>query len=208
MKEKFIVWEPTPRHTIRVAWGIWNGVMKRFVSFEEELIASIPSLRAFATALVRRRDLVDDLVQDTLLRAWSNQDLFTLGTNLRAWAFTILRNRFLTLYRSCKKEVGIEIDLIDSRNIQRPEQFAVLALSDFREALERLPTGQREALVLTAALGYSREEAAEICKVPTATIKSRVSRARHALKEFALDDAEFVFTSIPEHISHQALHLH
>jgi len=182
--------------------------MKRSVSFEEELIACIPSLRASAIALVCRWDLVDDLVQDTLLRAWSNKDLFTLGTNLRAWAFTILRNRFLTLYRRRKKQVGIDIDLIDSRNIQRPEQFAVVALSEFREALERLPTGQREALVLTAALGYSREEAAEICKVPSATIKSRVSRARHALKDFALDDAEFAFSSMPEHIAHQELHLH
>ena len=182
--------------------------MKRYVSFEEELIACIPSLRAFAKGLVRRRDLVDDLVQDTLLRAWSNQDLFTLGTNLKAWAFTILRNRFLTLHRSRQKEVGVDIDLIHSRNIQRPAQFAVVALSDFREAVQRLPTGQREALVLTAALGYSREEAAEICKVPAATIKSRVSRARHALQEFALDDAEFAFTSMPEHISHQAFHLH
>jgi len=182
--------------------------MKLCVSFKEELVACIPSLRAFAMALARRRDLADDLVQDTLLRAWSNQDLFTPGTNLKAWAFTILRNRFFTLYRSRKKEVGIDKDRIVSRNIQRPEQFAVVALSDFREALERLPTGQREALVLTAALGFSLEEAAEICKVPLGTIKSRVSRARHALKEFALDDTEFACTSMPEHISHHALHLH
>jgi len=159
-------------------------------------------------ALTPRRDLADDLVQDTLLRAWSSKDLFTPGTNLRAWAFTILRNRFFSLYRSRKKEVGIDADLIVSRNTQRPEQFAVVALSDFREALERRPAGQREALVLTAALGFSFEEAAEICKVPTATIKSRVSRARHALQEFAFDDAEFAFTSMPEHISHQAFHLH
>jgi len=159
-------------------------------------------------ALTRRRDLADDLVQDTLLRAWSNQDLFIPGTNLRAWAFTILRSRFFSLYRSRKKEIGIGADLIASRNAKRPEQFAVVALSDFREALERLPAGQREALVLTAALGFSFEEAAEICKVPLGTVKSRVSRARHALQEFALDDAEFAFTSMTEHICHQALQLH
>jgi RNA polymerase sigma-70 factor (ECF subfamily) len=74
-------------------------------SLRDEMLAAIPQLRAFATSLTNNTDRADDLVQDTILRAWANIDKFEPGTNLNAWLFTILRNLFHSEYRKRKREV-------------------------------------------------------------------------------------------------------
>ncbi len=71
----------------------------------DELPEHLPALRAFAISLCRNVTEADDLVQDTIVKAWSNFDKFTAGTDLRAWLFTILRNTFFSSKRKRKREV-------------------------------------------------------------------------------------------------------
>ena len=147
----------------------------------EELLASVRSLRAFAVSLCGQPDRADDLVQETLVKAWSNIDSFQEGTNLQAWLFTILRNHYYSEIRKRRREVEDADGHYASRLATHPPQQGHLDLADFKAALRQLPDDQREALVLVGASGLSYEEAAGICGVAVGTIKSRVSRARSHL---------------------------
>lgn len=152
-------------------------------SFRELLVREMPSLRAFALSLSGSTHKADDLVQDTLLKAWSNSDKFEPGTNIRAWLFTILRNTYFTLYRRQGREVQ-DVDGVYSEKLSVDGgQEGALDLADFRAALAQLPEDQREVLILVGASGLSYEEAAEICGVAIGTIKSRMNRARTRLAQ-------------------------
>ncbi len=152
-------------------------------AFKQELLGAIPSLRAFAMSLAQNADKADDLVQETLVKAWDKQASFQPGTNLKAWVFTILRNEFYSQMRKRGREVQDSDGLITARLAVHPSQHGSLDLNDFRSALETLPEDQREAIILIGASGFSYEEAAEICGCAVGTIKSRVSRARSRLQE-------------------------
>lgn len=145
------------------------------------LIGAIPALRAFAYTLTYDLDRSDDLVQDTLVRAWTKADSFQRGTNLTAWLFTILRNLFYSEQRKRKREVEDADGIHASRLTSLPDQEARLELREFRTALDALPLSQREALVLVGAQNFTYEEAAAISGVAVGTVKSRVSRARTRL---------------------------
>jgi RNA polymerase sigma-70 factor (ECF subfamily) len=149
----------------------------------ELLLGAIPALRAFAFSLTYDLDRSDDLVQDTLVRAWTKADSFTRGTNLTAWLFTILRNLFYSEQRKRKREVEDADGALAGRLTSLPEQEIRVELREFQEALNDLPFSQREALVLVGAQNFTYEEAAEICGVAVGTMKSRVSRARGRLIE-------------------------
>ena len=158
-------------------------------SFKDELVAEISHLRAFAISLSGSVSLADDLVQETLLRAWSKSDMFQPGTALRSWLFTILRNIYFSHYRKRVREVRDSDGAYARRLIAAGDQESHLDFEDFCKALTRLPAQQREALILVGANGLSYDEAAEICDVEIGTIKSRMSRARSKLVELlALDD--------------------
>jgi RNA polymerase sigma-70 factor (ECF subfamily) len=160
-------------------------------ALRDELLAAVPSLRAFAISLCGHVDRADDLVQDTLLRALSNIHRFQPGTNLNAWLFTILRNLFHSEYRKRRREVEDPDGSYAGRMKVQPEQGSRLDFEDFRSALAKLPHDQREALLLVGASGFSYEEAAEICGCAIGTIKSRVNRARSRLAGLlAVDDSE------------------
>lgn len=152
-------------------------------SFKRELLATLPNLRAFAVSLSGRQDRADDLVQDTIMKAWANQAGFTPGTNMKAWLFTILRNEFYSQMRKRGREVQDTEGVFSARLSSHPEQYGRMDLEDFRQALERLPEDQREAILLVGAAGFAYEEAAEVCGCAVGTIKSRVSRARTRLQE-------------------------
>jgi RNA polymerase sigma-70 factor (ECF subfamily) len=147
------------------------------------LIGNIPALRAFAISLTSDPDRADDLVQETLVKAWTHLPSFTAGTNLRAWLFTILRNAFYSEHRKTRREVRDLDGEHAARLAARPTQDGHMELRDFQVALERLPPDQREALILVGASGFSYEEAAEICRCAVGTVKSRVNRARVRLAE-------------------------
>ncbi len=147
-------------------------------TLRDQMLAAVPSLRAFANFLTGNRDRADDLVQDTLVRAWANIDRFERGTNLNTWLFTILRNRFHSDFRKRKREVEDPDGSYAARLKTHPDQQTYLDFEDLRTALTKLPPHQREALLLVTARGMSYEEAAEVCNVPLGTVKSRVNRAR------------------------------
>ena len=160
-------------------------------AMRDALLAAVPSLRAFAISLCGQVDRADDLVQDTLLRALSNLHRFQPGTNLNAWLFTILRNLFHSEYRKRRREVEDPDGSYAGRLKVHPEQGSRLDFEDFRTALAKLPSDQREALLLVGAQGFSYEEAAAICECAVGTIKSRVNRARTRLAALlAVDDVE------------------
>jgi RNA polymerase sigma factor (sigma-70 family) len=152
-------------------------------ALRDALLAAVPGLRTFAFSLTRDADRADDLVQDTLVRAWAKADSFTPGTNLTAWLFTILRNLFYSEQRKRKREVEDADGKRAERLISLPDQNTRADLADFRTALVRLPAPQQEALMLIGAHGLSYEEAAEIVGVAIGTVKSRVNRARTRLVE-------------------------
>lgn len=151
--------------------------------FKNDLLAAIPSLRAFAMSLSQNADKADDLVQETLVKAWNKHESFQMGTNIKAWLFTILRNEFYSQMRKRGREVQDSDGVMTARLAVHPSQHGVLDLEDFRVALEQLPDDQREAVILIGASGFSYEEAAEICGCAVGTIKSRVSRARARLQD-------------------------
>lgn len=149
--------------------------------FKKELAGVIPHLRAFGRSLSGSRDLADDLVQETLLKAWAARDRFQAGTNLRAWTFIILRNLFLSQMRRARFK-GEWDDFTANRLLAAPAgQDRQVELSDLQRGLLQLPQSQREALILVGAGGFAYEEAAAICDCAVGTIKSRVARGRAAL---------------------------
>jgi RNA polymerase sigma-70 factor (ECF subfamily) len=147
------------------------------------MIAEIPNLRAFAASLSGSRQLADDLVQDTLLKAWTHANSFTEGTNMRAWLFTILRNGFFSILRKRGREIQDSSGMHAERLGVAPAQDGVVDLADFRKALAKLSAEQREVLIMVGVSGLSYEEAAQICGVAVGTVKSRVNRARVRLAD-------------------------
>jgi RNA polymerase sigma-70 factor (ECF subfamily) len=148
-----------------------------------DLLSVIPNLRAFAVSLCGNLDRADDLVQETLVKAWSNIGTFVEGTNLRAWLFTILRNIYYSEYRKRRREVADPDGTFAAKLATAPAQSGHMDLLDFRAALQQLPGDQREALILIGASGLSYEEAAGICGCAIGTMKSRVNRARSRLAD-------------------------
>lgn len=148
-----------------------------------ELIAAIPRLRAFAFSLCRNSDRADDLVQQTLMKAWAGMASFEPGSNLAAWLYTILRNEFYGEFRKLRHEVADTDGLFAARLASYPTQESHMDFQDFRAALFKLADDHREALMLVGASGLSYEDAAEICGCAVGTMKSRVHRARAKLAE-------------------------
>jgi RNA polymerase sigma factor (sigma-70 family) len=150
--------------------------------FKEQLAQVIPHLRAFGRSLSGSRDTADDLVQETLLKAWAARKRFQAGTNMRAWTFIILRNLFLSQMRRARFK-GEWDDVTAAKILAAPaSQDRHVELGDMQRALLHLPQPQREALILVGAGGFAYEEAAEICGCAVGTIKSRVARGRVALE--------------------------
>lgn len=150
--------------------------------FKDELAQVIPHLRAFGRSLSGNRDVADDLVQETLLKAWAARHRFQAGTNMRAWTFIILRNLFLSQMRRARFK-GEWDDFTAAKILAAPAgQDRQIELADLERGLQQLPQAQREALILVGAGGFAYEEAAKICDCAVGTIKSRVARGRAALE--------------------------
>jgi RNA polymerase sigma-70 factor (ECF subfamily) len=147
----------------------------------EEMVSLVPQLHTFARSLCRDGVRADDLVQEALLRAFNNIRRFKPGTNLKAWLFTIVRNEHYSQLRRRKFEAhDVSTDQLPEPSVP-PDHDGELELRDLNRALAALSPGQRSALILVSASGFSYEEAATICGCAVGTIKSRVARARTAL---------------------------
>jgi RNA polymerase sigma-70 factor (ECF subfamily) len=143
----------------------------------------LPSLRAFAISLTRNGAAADDLVQDTIIKAWTNFDKFEPGTSLRAWLFCILRNTFYSNARKARREVSDPEGIHANRLFVKPEHDGKLAFAEFLRAFDQLSAEHREALILIGASGFSQAEAAEMMGIAVGTVKSRTNRARARLCE-------------------------
>lgn len=149
----------------------------------EEMLTHLPAMRAFALSLTRNAAAADDLVQDTVVKAWSSFDRFAEGTNLRAWLFTILRNTFYSNRRRSVREVADSDGILVGALAEKPAHDGRLHIADLYRAFLRLPDEQREALQLVGVQGHSYEEAAAITGVAVGTVKSRANRARARLAQ-------------------------
>lgn len=147
-------------------------------AFHEEFLSLVPNLRRFAISLTKDAARADDLVQDTLLKAWRSRARFAADTNLGAWLFTIMRNVFYSDYRKRSRELPMSPGDEAVRLVSIPEQPGRLDLQDMSIALAKLPDVMRQALVLVAIENLSYEEAAVVMNCKIGTVKSRVWRAR------------------------------
>jgi RNA polymerase sigma-70 factor (ECF subfamily) len=184
---------PLPQHLLELleALAAKDQQAAPASDIKDRLVALLPSLRAFAFSLCGQHERADDLVQETLLRAWRHLDSFQEGTNLRAWLFTILRNTFISEMRKRRREVEDGDGKKAAGLSVAPAQQGHIDMQDLRQALDLLPANQREALILVGAAGLSYDEAAEITKCAVGTVKSRVNRARSRLGQLlGVDGAE------------------
>lgn len=149
--------------------------------FKRQMIALIPSLRAFGRSLSGNPDTADDLAQESMARAWKARGSYTPNTNFRAWMFTILRNNFYSSIRKDSRMTSWDPEVAERLLVEPAKQHVGIELNDVQRALNTLPAVQREMLMLIAAEGLSYEEAATIAGCAIGTVKSRVARARAAL---------------------------
>ena len=162
--------------------------------FRDQLVALLPSLRAFARGLCGHREMADDLAQDTMMRAWAARASYTQGTNFRAWMFMIMRNQFYTTIRKNSRMTSLDPEVAERVLVVAPAQQNGINVDDVAKALQKLPAEQREVLLLIGANGLSYEEAAEVVGCAMGTVKSRLARGRTALAAMIdgpTDDALF-----------------
>jgi RNA polymerase sigma-70 factor (ECF subfamily) len=147
------------------------------------IVDQIPHLRRYARALVGDRQQADDLVQDCLERAWSRMHLWTVGTNIRAWLFTILHNLHLNDARKRRNAPGmVPFEPGPGDPPVRPTQEDGLEFRCMWRAFSTLPEPQRAAILLITLEEMSYEEAAAVLGIPVGTLMSRVHRGRERLR--------------------------
>ncbi|WP_342152938.1 sigma-70 family RNA polymerase sigma factor [Methylorubrum sp. SB2] len=151
--------------------------------FRDDLVKALPMLRTFAISLTANPSRADDLVQETMVKAWANRERFTPGTNFTAWLFTILRNQFYTEIRKGRREVEDADGVHAGTLTTQADQEHAAGLRMVMNLIGTLPLPQRQALLLVGAEGFTYEEAAERLGCQVGTVKSRVSRARAFLSE-------------------------
>jgi RNA polymerase sigma-70 factor (ECF subfamily) len=156
--------------------------------FSTQLLAYVPRLRAYALSLSHHHDRADDLVQETLFKALRYQEQFVPGSNLIGWLTVILRNEHYTMLRK-RREVEDVDDIFSARLSVPGGQFESIELTETMSVIRTLPKGQRSAVLLVAALGFTCQEAADRCATKVGTIKSRLNRGRATLRRKAELDA-------------------
>ena len=150
----------------------------------KRLVELIPRLRRYARALVGDRASADDLVQDTLERAWAKLHLYRRGTDLRACLFTVMHNVHVNRVRATRPVDPLDDDMPELA--QRETQPDALLVRDLDRAIARLPADQRAVLLLVTLEEMSYEEVARTLGIPIGTVMSRLSRAREKLRAMML----------------------
>ena len=151
--------------------------------FHRLLENEIPRLRRYARALTRDGTRADDLVQDTLVRGIAKAHLWQEGSDIRSWLFTIMHNQYVNNVRRAQREQAIiDVDQVASTLVATTDPTASRQLSELDRALGHLSKGQREVVLLVGLEGMSYAEAAKILRVLIGTIRSRLGRARQALR--------------------------
>ena len=144
----------------------------------------IPRLRRYARALTRATDRADDLVQDTLVRALTKLHLWQPGTDIRAWLFTIMHHQYVnTVRREAREKATVDIEHVSPTLAATTDPTAGRQLIELDRALARLPSEQREVVLLVGLEGMAYESVAQVLGVPVGTVRSRLSRGREELRE-------------------------
>jgi RNA polymerase sigma factor (sigma-70 family) len=146
----------------------------------QRLVDLIPRLRRYARALVGDRATADDLVQDTLERAWAKLHLYRRGTDLRAWLFTVMHNVHVNRVRASRPTDTLEDEMPELA--QRAAQGDGLLVRDLDRGIALLPAEQRAVLLLVTLEEMSYEQVARTLGIPIGTVMSRLSRAREKLR--------------------------
>jgi RNA polymerase sigma-70 factor, ECF subfamily len=144
----------------------------------------IPRLRRYARALTRDTVRADDLVQETLLRAFRKEHLWEPGTDLRAWLFTIMHNQYVNeVRRATRDAASLDVQDCSTFLVANSDPSASRQLQELEQALLQLPEGQRLVILLVGLEGMSYEDVANILQIPIGTVRSRLSRGREVLRE-------------------------
>ncbi len=174
-----------------------NLAVETDVDPRDQLVEHLRPLRAFAISLTRNVTAADDLVQETILKAWASIDKFQRGSNLQAWLFTILRNTYYSSLRKSRREVADPDGAHAATLSVKPDHDGRMAFTDFLRAFDALSDEHREVLILVGASGFSTEEAAAMMGVAAGTVKSRASRARKRLGQLlGLAEGEGMFSGV------------
>ena len=151
--------------------------------FHRRVEHEIPRLRRYARALTRDSNRADDLVQDTLVRGIAKAHLWQAGTDIRAWLFTIMHNQYVNdIRRTMCEQAAVDVEKVASTLVATTDPTASRQLSELDRALGQLSKGQREVVLLVVLEGMFYDEAAKILRVPIGTVRSRLGRAREALR--------------------------
>ncbi len=161
---------------------------------DDALMAALSGLKAFAINLTGNATRAEDLVQETVLRAYANAGSFQPGTNMAAWLFVILRNLFRSEYRKRRREVEDADGIYEARLVAAYDQHKAVELQEMMSLIKRLPAEQREAITLVGLLGLSYEAAGKTMQCAEGTVKSRVNRARDRLAELAGEERTPIYT--------------
>ena len=158
-----------------------------------DLVAALPRVRRYARVLTRELNRADDLVQDTLARAWEKRRLWQAGSDLRAWMFTIMHNIFVNQRVIARRDArSVSIDANEDGAVVwqipvRATQSDRVELADVFLQIGRLPVEQRDVLILAAVEELRYEEIAAALAIPLGTVMSRLSRARNKLRRMAVE---------------------
>jgi RNA polymerase sigma-70 factor, ECF subfamily len=152
-------------------------------AWDAAILEHLPALRRYALGLARNFHAAEDLVHDTVVKAYSCIDKFLPGSNLRAWLFTILRNTFYSGMRKQKREVPDSDGLHAARLVTQPDHDGKLAMGEFLKAFDQLSSEHRDIVTLVGVEGHTYRVASRLIGVPVGTAKSRLSRARAQLTE-------------------------
>src|SRR5215471_4876092 len=158
-------------------------MVRNMSDFALMLEAEIPRLRRYARALTRDAARADDLVQNCLTRALAKRHLWQVGTDLRAWLFTILHNQHVNdVRRSAREGLVVPVEDMEPVLTVQPNAMAALELRDLEVAIAKLPLEQRQVILLAGLEEMRYDQIAEALNVPVGTVRSRLSRGRDHLR--------------------------
>jgi len=149
--------------------------------FRSHLVREMPVVRRWSYVLCRNPSLAEDMMQETLVKAWANRSSFARGTNMRAWLYRILRNTYFNHLRQRRREVPDPDGALTAALRVPAAQTGKIELREVTEAMQDLSPAQREAMILIGAQGLSYKQVARLQRVNIGTVKSRLARARQAV---------------------------